>query len=1135
MAVASEYLSGYLEEVRTYLPVLKSHIAQLSETPARPDLLAEVYRLTHIIKGASSMVGIEGLSAIAGAMEVHLESLVEAEETLSPEAAAIMAATINRIETYCAGIGAGDTENEQLVVATQEAFARLTTAGDPPRQHLLEEDEVPAALPGDILSDNELLLEFRKEAQQHFQEMQRLLGEMRDAVTVQCPIDAQLREQVRQVRRQVHTVKGAAGMLGLDAVEALGRQVEEVLDWLYEKAADIDPGVMENLDEVTGQLALLVEERRSYETKRAESAIHCLHQWIQRGKVIEPPGLDLGAPSAPEKEKRQTSEAIQPVQEASSGDSTSGSLGSDLFSDEDRAILLEGFREEAEEHLQQLHKAMEILESEITTDGPLSDDHREEVRRVRRAVHTIKGASAVIGQENISGYAHRVEDFLDWLYEEAETAGPELINALLNALDIVGRLVEESQSVDLQQMQVILARLEEFSLRGTEPQGEVDVEEAYAQVESPGISLPEVELASRRQADTEKEKQESLQPTGPVEIAPTVRVAQTQIDTLVNLANELLVGISGFDRNMDRLHETIDELERATARIKDIALELETNFEVKALEDLRERFSRVEPTPTDMRGAEGCSDFDTMELDRYSRLNLIIRSLNESAIDVSAIRSTLDRVYSGLGGDINRQRRVVRELQLQTLHARMSPMSDVVPRLSRTVRDVALRLGKRVRLQINGEDVELDRMVWEKLADPLMHLIRNAIHHGIETTEERSASGKDPLAVLTLSGRREGNSIVIRFSDDGQGLDFKAIAAKARHLGLGEQLTEMDEQQLIECIFYPGFSTKTITEISGRGIGMDVVRENLKELQGSVSVETAKGKGTTFVMRVPLTMGVVRCLMVRITQVIYAIPINDVHEVRRVNGADIIEEKGIIYQNNKELPWYALESLLGHDPPGQEPHPLALLFEAGGRDVMLSIPGIIGQREVVVKELGSQLGTVPGISGAAVLGDGSVVPVLDVAGLISNNRMSGQTPQFRQQLEVPRPFTLMIVDDSISIRRVMSRLIRAQGWQPLEARDGLEALQLLEENEPDCILLDIEMPKMNGYEFLLKFGNLSRFREVPVVMLTSRTSAKHRERAFALGARGFLNKPCRDEDLVDIVVSLTGVSSAESLEQYGDG
>jgi chemosensory pili system protein ChpA (sensor histidine kinase/response regulator) len=970
--------------------------------------------------------------------------------------------------------------------------------------------------------DDEILGEFRAEAFTHLESIEGSMDRISEHLATSSQMTVSCREEIRSILNSVHTLKGASAVFGLHEIVTFGNLLENVLANLVAVEGNVETGMTGILTDSLEQLAIMVMSPENIDSLAIEQCTEQLQRYATNAtldseqspldgedlltdcllNVLEPAAVTL-----PEKKP------AAPISSSAS-----------LFSDEEQQLLREGFLEEADEHFQELHQSLEILGREIDCSKPITVEHREEIRKIRRSVHTIKGASAVIGLTEIASYAHRVEDCLDWFYESAQDLEPSMIGSLVESIDVLQLLVESPQTVDTQKQAVVLQRLLALSNQ--------EIQKAKVTQDD---TKPDEVIDVPVLLEQGNEIEETIQRARPVtESAKTIRINQVQLDTLVNLSNELLVGVSGFDKNIAAFQTALEELSLASQRIKDIALELETTFEVKALAQLSRHFEQIDRAVADMKASQSFAEFDAMELDRYTQLNLIIRSLNESAIDVSAIQTNMGGVYSGIVGDISRQHRVIRELQMQIMRARMSPMSVLTARLNRTTRDVASRLGRQVRLSIEGERVELDRMVWEKLADPLMHLVRNAVHHGIESDKERQLLGKPEVATLTLVGRREGNNIVIQFSDDGQGLDFEAIREKARRFGLGEKVDDFDEQQLTDLIFYPGFSTKTISEISGRGVGMDVIRENVRELQGTLSVETRQGHGTTFTMRIPLTLGVVRALLVKVNNVSYGIALNDIHGIHRLEQGKYSFENGTCLLADEELPIYSLPRLLEHgDDETLNQNPLVLTLEADGRTVALAIPQISGQKEIVIKGLGQHLGAVPGISGAAIMGDGSVVPVLHVPDLIQADMIrSGRGQALPIRLEIPKLFTVMIVDDSISIRRVMSRLVASQGWVPVEAKDGVDAVQQLEAGElrPDCIVLDIEMPRMNGFEFLAKLPNFQKGQRIPVIMLTSRSSAKHQEKAYQLGADAFLNKPCKDEEFVETVLKLTGHNAPTPME-----
>ncbi|MDD2463499.1 MAG: Hpt domain-containing protein [Desulfobulbus sp.] len=1289
--------AGYLEEVKSYIPIIHQHIDELRTNPNHSESFTELYRLVHIIKGASSMVGIQGLSRIAGHTESVLDEIQERRVPLSSAVLDAMHSTTLLFEQYCQGLQQGSPlDDAQLFDQTQQYFANIcadeseamfsmemdglidseellatdpapsdletsllnefqaeseqhfaileqaidklhiavigptsvddtvrsplntirrsvhTLKGasavlglpdisayahlvedimdwfcesaitlDPRHIHLLsasidslaklimepdafdeqaaedtfgqlslcmndpEQDQqqfTPQPPPSEakssinkqpippstapivqspstnLFSDEELLMlrdGFREEAEEHLQQFHLSLESLEREIHSTTEISAEHREGIRTIRRSIHTIKGASSVIGLQEIASYAHGVEDFLDWLFEDARFIDPTMLNTLAEALDLLGLLVEAPETIPSERLKDIHRRLEALIETKPEQTPPSATQSATN-----KQSPPHSKAPIVQSPS---------TNLFSDEELLMLRDGFREEAKEHLQQLHQSMERLEREIHFTTEISTEHREEIRTISRSVHTIKGASSVIGLQEIASYAHGVEDCLDWLFEGARFIDPTMLNTLAEALDLLGLLVEAPETIPSERLKDVHRRLE--ALIETEPQPQPEAEQLP--LESPeqtGVEADQSLIFSETLIPVEKvlvpEQKQTPTPAVATETAKTIRINQGQLDTLINLTNELLVGVSGFDQDMEQFNNALNELDLTTRRLKDIALELETKFEVKALDRLSERFTHLNETFTQIKSGQSFAEFDALELDRYTQLNLIIRSLNESTIDVSAIHSNLGGIFSGINGDISRQHRVIRELQVHMMRARMSPLSTLSSRLHRTVRDVASRLGKPVRLVMEGERVELDRTVWEKLADPLMHLIRNAVHHGVESKERRLALNKPTTASIMLSAHRERNHIVLRFSDDGQGLDFEAIKAKARKFGLGAKVDHMDERQLVELIFYPGFSTKTISEISGRGVGMDVVRESVKELQGSIITETFPGKGTAFVLRIPLTLGIVRALLVKIGEITYGIPLNDILDIQRLDSRDVFPEKGLCTISGATVNLYALPTLLGvSEEPGGNTAPLALTIKSEGRMIALSVPQISGQKEIVVKGLGSHLKTVPGVSGAAVMGDGSIVPVLDIPDLIQAAEQESfvHSTFFQQQPIEDRTKTILIVDDSISIRRVMSRLVTASGWNPVEAKDGQDAFGKLEAmtEKPDCILLDIEMPNMNGFEFLTKLPNIAGGDSIPVIMLTSRTSDKHREKAFQLGAKAFLNKPCKDEEFVDTVTRLT--------------
>ena len=587
-----------------------------------------------------------------------------------------------------------------------------------------------------------------------------------------------------------------------------------------------------------------------------------------------------------------------------------------------------------------------------------------------------------------------------------------------------------------------------------------------------------------------------------------------------------------FDQKIEAFNDSVNDLELYRERLKQIARDLEVSYEVEALEQLRAVPQLAMATSSNAVQAGDFEDFDTLELDRYSELNLIIRKLNESAVDVGALHTQLSHLHSDFDGRLTRQRVVLSELQDKMMQVRMTPISIITNKLRRTVREVAGNLNKKVNLIVTGEDIELDKLIWEKISDPLMHLLRNGVDHGVEPQDLRKSQGKPPVATIKLDAAREGNQVVIRISDDGAGLNFPAIQSTVRKMRLSENVDKMSDDELSQFIFYAGFSTRSeISEISGRGVGMDVVKENIQNLKGVIRVGSEKGKGTKFTIRIPLTLAAVQALLFSVCGQTYAIALNEISEIIRLNPKNILGPYQDALKHNEEvLPLFYLVDLLN---PGKrdiesaptEEHPVTLVVETGARRGSLVIDTLVGQKEIVIKSLGSHLRHVKGVSGATIMGDGSVIPILNLGELLWSQTALSADIDTDPELILERPLTIMVVDDSVSIRQVVSRLMEDQGWKVLTAKDGIDALDRLSERRPDLIVLDIEMPRMNGYEFLGALKAQVGLDDIPVVMLTSRTAVKHREKAKALGAKGFMVKPYNDDEFVRLILKLTGRGS----------
>jgi chemosensory pili system protein ChpA (sensor histidine kinase/response regulator) len=1014
-----EMIKSFIEEVGSYIPTLINGLESLKKDAKQSEALEESHRLVHTIKGAASLVGLNGLCHIAFQMEAYLEDIIAGKHEFNDEAFQTMQKTVEMFREYCFGYMNGAVASRAMLEETVFNFRKI-------RGLSMREDE-PA------------------------------LNKLLESV----PLNE-----------------------GLSAAKDIEREKS--------------PGP-------------------------ASERINQL-----------PAVSDVGAESIP------ASGSVLPKDRYPS-DAEGGARTTHLRDEDSGEIppqLMESFYEEAEEHLEDLGRSLDVLDNQVKKAVPISPALREESRRIRRSVHTLKGAAAVIGFQDFATYAHSLEDLLDWLFEEAREISPHIVRVLAESSDLLERIIAKPQLLYSAKARSLKNQYKKI-MGQTRSEKKTAIAESQSEAEQETITKLNKILQAEKfaQEDSQTDLFEELSqgddlPEFSARFTKTLRVDMERIDDLVNLTGELIIALSAFDQKMETFTDSVNDLELYRERLKQIARDLEVSYEVEALEPLRTIPDFSVATSVGALQTGDFDDFDSLELDRYSELNLITRKLNESAVDVGALHTQLSNLHSDFDGRLTRQRVILSELQEKMMRVRMTPISVITSKLHRTVREVAGNLDKKVKLVVSGEDIELDKLIWEKIADPLMHLLRNAVDHGIEPQDVRQSLGKPPVATIKLEASREGNQVVIRIADDGAGLDYRVIQATVRKLRLSDSVDEMSEDDLSQFIFYPGFSTRAeINEISGRGVGMDVVKENIQNLKGVIRVASEKGQGTKFTIRIPLTLAAVQALLFTVRGQTYAIALNEIGEIIRLDPKNILgPNQDALRLNDEVLPLFHMADLLSAGkidaesvPPGE--YPITLVVETGGRRATLVVDTLVGQKEIVIKSLGSHLRHVKGVSGATIMGDGSVIPILNIEELLWSQTIMMEDTHTDKELIIERPLNIMVVDDSVSIRQAVSRLMEDQGWKVLAARDGVDALDRLSESRPDLIVLDIEMPRMNGYEFLGALKARTGFKDIPVVMLTSRTATKHRDKAKALGAKGFVVKPYNDDEFVRLILNLTGRGS----------
>ncbi len=856
--------------------------------------------------------------------------------------------------------------------------------------------------------------------------------------------------------------------------------------------------------------------------------------------------------------------------------------------------VLEFFVPEVEEHLQVVTECLLALE---TSPNP------DEIHRLFRAMHTIKGSAAQVGLQRISRVAHRAEDLIGHLRDGELHPSAAIIDICLEAVDALKKFLYQ-QWPDEPTMQAsvksLLTRIAKLAPDGagesgqavgsTEPDGlgspvpHLEEQPLQEQPSSPEVTAP-LPVAELPEADPDHESEAVAKkaPTATPQ-SKSVRIALERLDRMMNAVGELVINRTRMLGRVAELERLADVLNFSKARMSDKIAEFQEKYEFNQmprtgapsrspapftpafgspLVSSDTAFGGSDPFP--FRGGyssyshsfdSSLAEFSELEMDRYDEFNILSRSLTEISADITEVLSQLDGFVRRVDGDIDEFTKLAHRLQDEITQARMVPIGNLYTRIARTARDAAKAANKLIELQLEGAETELDNNIIQQIADPLLHLVRNSVAHGIEKAEDRYSSGKPDHGNVIVRAYHRGNHIYIEVEDDGRGMDYEKIRATGIDLGLitAEQGAQMGERELLELIFHPGFSTAPRkTELAGRGVGLDVVRANVTALNGEIDIDTQKGLGTRFTLKVPLTLIISQALFVRCGDNQFAFPLSFVEEIRRISDPEIEEVGGKLLTKVRDVVTEVvrLDKELGMPPiePMNGFYRLVLV-NIGGRQVGVVVEEVLRKDEIVIKNLGEYLRNVKLFPGATIAPDGSLILLVDLNRLVAGEAMekrplmlsnaisrmfapgamavaAGHIPQ-EAIVPVAPEKVIVLADDSISVRKFVGRMLEKAGYRVKLACDGLEALEIVSQGGVDLIISDLEMPRTNGYELLMHLRQNPAVKDIPVMVVTSRAGEKHRERAIAEGARGFLVKPVQEDQLIASVAGLIGSAKPQS-------
>ncbi len=991
-----------------------------------------------------------------------------------------------------------------------------TTADDAELSVTAETSNELPPLPMVDEADDEILEIFLEEAQE--------ISESVETAIQQWRLSPDNLVHVAQLQRELHTLKGGARMAELSAIADLCHELETLYENINDGRIGVQPQVFDLLERAHDELGEQIDcVLQGQSPAPAEDTIAAIRGYLR------------GETAGEVADYIEDESAVEPPPEAVVAEP----VRAEALDESDREIL-EIFLEEAGELQEALERAIQQWEQ---TPAQLT-----EADEAQRVLHTLKGGARLAGLTDIGDLAHNFES--DILHAQQAQTPPDAAffrqayqrqDELINHIERVAAALDSNAPVMLGEKSLTPDETDVISAGNTDSPQSAAADDVPAVADSEPEALPGSNVVPlRRDVQSQADQTPSAQPQpSPATPQQTVRkspqelvkVSADLLDNLVNLAGETSIGRGRLEQQVTDFSNTLDEMDMTLDRLRDQLRRLDMETEAQVL------FRQERQGPD-------YEDFDPLEMDRYSAIQQLSRALVESASDLADLRETMTNKTRDAETLLLQQSRVNTELQEGLMKTRMVPFQRLVPRLRRIVRQVSLELGKQVELHVHNAEGEMDRTILERMISPLEHMVRNAVDHGIEDGQQRQAAGKPETGRIDLEVSRDGGDVVLSMTDDGRGVNLDAVRRKAIERGLMDEGANLSDQDIMQFILQAGFSTaESVTQISGRGVGMDVVSSEIKQMGGLVEIQSEAGAGTRFVIRLPFTVSVNRALMVRVGDDLYAVPLNNIQGIVRMPVAQL---QSLYEQPQQERLYeyagtdYRVEYLghmlenEAHPKFSAQDMPLPLLLIRGVIPFALQVDSLMGSREIVVKTLGPQFASVMGVSGGTILGDGSVVIILDLPAMIRTQSsleyqqaklLDSQEAERRHELENRLP-RILVVDDSVTVRKVTSRLLERNGMEVYTAKDGVDAMATLQDHKPDLMLLDIEMPRMDGFEVASLVRHDSRLKDIPIIMITSRTGDKHRERALSIGVNEYMGKPFQEESLLGTMNRLLGLGDS---------
>ncbi len=985
------------------------------------------------------------------------------------------------------------------------------------------------------MPDREAVEIFLQEASEHLQYLREYVSVLQEIQPRQ--------EDIERLYIAAHTLSGTSASYGYPRFSEIAGKLAHVFQ--YALHATLGEDLHGPLTEFLSDGISVLETDLLEISDTGEEVLDDIAAFKERYRFAfpaEPAPLNYG-------QQRISDQAMEAhAQEAYEPDSTGSYFDALPADDEVPDEIMEFFQPEAEEHLQVVSDCLISLEG---------NNNPEEINRLFRAIHTVKGSAAQVGLKRLGAIAHRVEDLIGRLRDGEIEPSAAVVDLCLASIDVLKKTLHR-QWADESEMRAeidsLLGRIAEFA----PPEEEEELQAAHPSGEEAQVAGEET--APPAPAVTRKGIK---QPAGIGAAAKSVRIALERLDRMMNTVGELVINRTRMVGRVAELEKLVDTLSFSRERLHGKVSEFQEKYEFNRISASRAP-GPWNPSTTSKRltsaaagDSSSWSDFSELEMDRYDDFNILSRSMSEISADVNEVLTQLEGYIGRVEGDIDEFTKLAHHLQDEFTAARMVPIGTLYSRLSRAVRDAASSAGKQVELNLTGSETELDNSIIQQISDPLVHLVRNSVAHGVEHVAERRAAGKPEAGKVSLRAYHRGNHIYIEVEDDGGGIDYHRVRQSAIERGLvspetADRLTERDYREML---FHPGFSTAPAkTELAGRGVGLDVVRANLNALNGEIDIQSTRGQGTKFTLKVPLTLIISPALFVRCGGTSFALPLAVVEEIRRLRADEIEDVGGKLLTKVRDVVTEVvrLDSYLGLPP--LEPvngYFRMVVANAGNRQIGLVVEEVLGKDEIVIKNLGEYLRRVKLFPGTTIAPDGSLILLIDLNRMVATEpgeRRSVQATATAARIFAPGSAAvargtipseaidrvefervIVVADDSISVRKFVGRMLEKNGYRVKLAADGLEAAELVAQHGCHLVITDLEMPRMTGYELMVQLRQSPVTRRIPVMVVTSRAGAKHRDRAIKEGAVAFLTKPVQEDQLIAAVEQLIGTEATRPV------